>query len=70
MLWWEKRGSFFSRTIVVNNNIDDQGARASSIQILPTNLNVYNLEKIKGFCPQSCYLRSNLTFVMQLSAPD
>ena len=30
----------FSRTTVSNNNIDDQGALALSIQFLPTNLNV------------------------------
>ena len=30
---------FFSTT-VINNNIDDEGERALSIQFLPTNLNV------------------------------
>ena len=30
----------YTRTIVINNNIDNQLARAPSIKFLPTNLNV------------------------------
>ena len=30
----------YTRTAVINNNIDNQGARAPSIQFLLTNLNV------------------------------
>ena len=34
------RGSLFSHTAVINDNIDNQGAWVPSIQILPTSLNV------------------------------
>ena len=36
----EGRSPLFLRTTVIKNNIDNIGAQAPSIQILPTNLNL------------------------------
>ena len=44
------RGFLFSIATVINNNIDNRGARAPLIQILPINLNVlYNLKILRVF---------------------
>ena len=53
----------YTRSTVINNNIDDQGTRASPNQFLPANLNLgLYPNEIKIFCRKSCYLRpfSNL----------
>ena len=62
----------YSRTTVIKNNIDDQGARALSIQSFQS-IYMFNPGEIKGFCPKSCYLKpsSNLVLnVMQPPGPD
>ena len=62
----------FLRTTAINNNIEDQGARAPSTQFLPTNLNALP-GKFKGFCSKSCNLRPSCNVfmnVMQQPGPD
>ena len=59
------------RTTVITNN-NDKEARAPSLRFCQP-IEMYNLGEIKGFCPESCYLRLSSNLVlneMQQPEPD
>ena len=60
-----------SRTTVINDNFDNQQARAPSIRFCQP-IEMYNPGEIKQFCPKSCYFKppSDLMNVMQQLGPD
>ena len=55
----------YTRTTLINNNIEDHEAPGPSIQFSQP-IEMYNLGEIKEFCYESCYLRPSSNLFMNV----